>query len=198
MHLGLAGNEVDHASARGFTVRAQAPDVSQLAMEEAPFTVPLVLIDQAKNMVTHIINTLKQALKSASWISSSIRSDAINTLDYLKTYLSLSRQQETLNDLVDSENIADLVGTMIAYAAFASLSPQHKNETLAGLSMSSEQLFFINHCVKWCSQYRTSGRRYAPYRSRCIVPLMNMPEFSRAFGCATGTPMNPQEKCTFW
>ncbi|KAL1479607.1 hypothetical protein MTO96_051720 [Rhipicephalus appendiculatus] len=112
--------------------------------------------------------------------------------------LSLRRQRDTLNDILDSENIADLVGTVIAYAAFAALSPQEKNETLAGLDMSSEQLFFVNHCVKWCSGYRTSGRRYAPYRSRCIVPLMNMPEFSRAFGCGPGTPMNPTEKCTFW
>ncbi|XP_049268845.1 uncharacterized protein LOC125757358 [Rhipicephalus sanguineus] len=37
-HAGLAGNEAAHASARGFTVRAQASDMSQLATEEAPFT----------------------------------------------------------------------------------------------------------------------------------------------------------------
>lgn len=37
-HAGLAGNEAAHACARGFTVRAQASDVSDLATEEAPFT----------------------------------------------------------------------------------------------------------------------------------------------------------------
>ncbi|XP_075729029.1 neprilysin-1-like [Rhipicephalus microplus] len=297
--------------------------------------VPLAAVDQAKIMVSQIVNAFKNAIRSGSWISSSTRSDAINTLNYLKPYvgspgrrlepgfveqvykqypdapldrlfptwikalslsshdiwidptyplyndseinayysrtensitiptaimqsplmysygplalnygslgmiiahelmhafdvegikrqywptkdrqeytrralclrrshksvLSLSRQHDTLNDILDSENIADLVGTVIAYAAFAALSPQEKNETLAGLDMSPDQLFFVSHCVKWCSTYRTSGRRYAPYRSRCLVPLMNMPEFSRAFGCSSGTPMNPPVKCTFW
>lgn len=37
-HAGLAGNEAAHASARGFTVRAHASDVSQFATNEAPFT----------------------------------------------------------------------------------------------------------------------------------------------------------------
>ncbi|KAL1444082.1 hypothetical protein MTO96_045685 [Rhipicephalus appendiculatus] len=37
-----------------------------------------------------------------------------------KSVLSLSGQQETLNDTVDSENLAELVGTMVAYAAYSS------------------------------------------------------------------------------
>ncbi|KAH7958815.1 hypothetical protein HPB49_005430 [Dermacentor silvarum] len=99
---------------------------------------------------------------------------------------------------MDSENLADWVGTITAYAAFAALSPSESNVTLAGLDMSAERLFYVNHCVTWCHQYSTLTGNYAPYRSRCIVPLMNMPEFSRAFGCAPGEPMNPRNKCTFW
>ncbi|KAH7957417.1 hypothetical protein HPB52_018727 [Rhipicephalus sanguineus] len=105
---------------------------------------------------------------------------------------------QAFNDTVDSENLADLVGTTIAYAAFASLSEKYKSEKLVGFNMTSEQLFFVNHCVKWCAHLSKSTERYAPFRSRCIVPLMNMPEFSRAFGCSAGTRMNPREKCTFW
>ncbi|KAH8039363.1 hypothetical protein HPB51_005693 [Rhipicephalus microplus] len=112
--------------------------------------------------------------------------------------LSLSRQQDTLDDVTDSENLCDLVGTMVAYAAYSSLPENFKSETLAGLNASSEQLFFISHCLKWCAQLSKPPRRYAPFRSRCIVPLMNMPEFSSAFNCAPGSPMNPQNKCTFW
>ncbi|XP_049276140.1 endothelin-converting enzyme homolog [Rhipicephalus sanguineus] len=112
--------------------------------------------------------------------------------------LSLSRRQEILNDTVDSENLADLVGTRIAYTAFTSLSAEYEAETLAGLNMSAKQLFFINHCAKWCAQHSIPGKRYAPYRSRCIVPLMNMPEFSWTFGCPAGAPMNPHNKCEFW
>ncbi|KAL1477541.1 hypothetical protein MTO96_035661 [Rhipicephalus appendiculatus] len=103
-----------------------------------------------------------------------------------------------LNDTVDSENLADLVGTRIAYTAFTTLSAQYVDETLAGLNMSAKQLFFINYCAKWCAQYSVPTERYAPFRSRCIVPLMNMPEFSWTFGCAAGAPMNPHDKCEFW
>ncbi|KAH7957264.1 hypothetical protein HPB52_016842 [Rhipicephalus sanguineus] len=62
--------------------------------------------------------------------------------------LSLSRQEEKLDDTTDSENLSDLVGTMVAYAAYSSLPEKYKSETLAGLNTSSEQLFFISHCLK--------------------------------------------------
>ncbi|XP_065289075.1 uncharacterized protein [Dermacentor albipictus] len=115
-----------------------------------------------------------------------------------RSVLPSRARQEVINDTADSENLADLVGTMTAYAAFTSLSPSQRNVTLAGLDMSAERLFFVNHCVKWCNKYSFSKTPYAPHRSRCIVPLMNMPEFSRAYGCAVGQPMNPQKKCSFW
>ncbi|XP_065289066.1 uncharacterized protein [Dermacentor albipictus] len=115
-----------------------------------------------------------------------------------RSVLSFSARQEVLNDTADSENMADLVGAMTAYATYASLPPAQANVTLAGLDMSAERLFFINYCVMWCHEYGASHVRYAPDRSRCIVPLMNMPEFASAFGCAVGEPMNPRKKCNFW
>ncbi|XP_065289060.1 neprilysin-1-like isoform X2 [Dermacentor albipictus] len=115
-----------------------------------------------------------------------------------RSVLSFSARREALNDTVDSENMADLVGAMTAYATFASLPPAQANVTLVGLDMSAERLFFVNHCVMWCHEYGTSHVSYAPDRSRCIVPLMNMPEFASAFGCALGEPMNPRKKCNFW
>ncbi|KAL1479049.1 hypothetical protein MTO96_034844 [Rhipicephalus appendiculatus] len=106
--------------------------------------------------------------------------------------------QEILNDTVDSENLADFVGTRTAYDAFASLPEKYKSVKLADFNMTSEQLFFVSHCRKWCAQLSETTEPYAPFRSRCIVPLRNMPEFSRAFGCSAGTYMNPHQKCTFW
>ncbi|KAL1484191.1 hypothetical protein MTO96_032724 [Rhipicephalus appendiculatus] len=115
-----------------------------------------------------------------------------------KSILSAIGHHEALNDTADSENLADIVGTVIAYAAFDSLPPKNKRGILAGIDMSPEQLFFINYCVKWCAEHSTQPPNYAPFRSRCIVPLMNMPEFSTAFRCAAGSPMNPRKKCTIW
>ncbi|KAH6932392.1 hypothetical protein HPB50_005235 [Hyalomma asiaticum] len=115
-----------------------------------------------------------------------------------RSVLSMTSHPDSLNDNVDSENIADFVGAMLAYKAFSSLPPNHRNVKLAGLNLTSEQLFFISHCLKWCADKSVPTARYAPYRSRCIVPLRNMPEFSSAFNCKTGTIMNPQQKCSFW
>ncbi|KAH7956735.1 neprilysin-1-like [Rhipicephalus sanguineus] len=107
-------------------------------------------------------------------------------------------RQAALNDTIDSENVADLVGTRLAHAAFASLPPAERNVRLPGLNLTAEHLFFIGHCAKWCQSHRVIREDYAPGRSRCIVPLMNMAEFSDAFGCAPQAPMNPPKKCTFW
>ncbi|KAL1448782.1 hypothetical protein MTO96_044001 [Rhipicephalus appendiculatus] len=105
-------------------------------------------------------------------------------------------QQVALNQ-TDSENLADLVGTALAHTAFSSLPLSERNVTLPGLNFTAEHLFFISYCAKWCQSQRVQTI-YAPGRSRCIVPLMNMAEFSDAFGCAPGTPMNPPKKCSFW
>ncbi|KAL1475813.1 hypothetical protein MTO96_037007 [Rhipicephalus appendiculatus] len=115
-----------------------------------------------------------------------------------KSILSLSDQQETLNATLDSEQLADFVGLVVAYAAYSSLPQKYKDVKLATLDMSAEQLFFINACVKWCAKVTVLSDVHAPSPARCLVPAMNMPEFSRAFGCAPGTPMNPHKKCTFW
>ncbi|XP_075744112.1 neprilysin-1 [Rhipicephalus microplus] len=175
--------------------------------------------------------------------------------------LSLSGQHETLNDTVDSENLADLVGTMVAYAAYSSSPQKYKDVKLVNLDISTERLFFINHCVKcWrrepvtlCSTTSSTRRiwlillaprvfyvafttlplvqwdvtlpgvkrtaehlffigycikvcvsryvvieKYTPDPSRCIVPIMNMAEFSDAFECAPGSRMDPSKKCAFW
>ncbi|KAL1421108.1 hypothetical protein MTO96_023460 [Rhipicephalus appendiculatus] len=115
-----------------------------------------------------------------------------------KSVLSLSGQEETLSEEVDGENLADLVGTKMAYDAFEYLLSEQRDQNLAGINMSVQQLFFFNHCAKWCSEDSSKEPPNVPPRARCIVPLMNMREFSSAYGCAARTPMNPPEKCTFW
>ncbi|XP_037517636.1 endothelin-converting enzyme 1 [Rhipicephalus sanguineus] len=97
----------------------------------------------------------------------------------------------------DPENLADFSGAPLAYDAFQSLPSRRRALTVAGFG--SEQLFFIGHCVKWCRSltlHRSEG--YARGRSRCIVPLMHMPQFSVAFRCSANDYMNPERKCSFW
>ncbi|XP_077508713.1 neprilysin-2-like [Amblyomma americanum] len=115
-----------------------------------------------------------------------------------KVALGPTARHAVLNDTVDSENLADLVGAMNAYAAFTALSEDRRCARLPDLNLTAERLFFVGLCAKWCAHEEEKRKRYAPGRSRCIVPLMNMPEFSAAFSCEPNTPMNPANKCAFW
>ncbi|KAH8027272.1 hypothetical protein HPB51_003779 [Rhipicephalus microplus] len=108
------------------------------------------------------------------------------------------KARQELSNFYDSENLADLVGVKIAYDGFSSLPRSQRTRILSGTNITAERLYFISHCVKWCREVQFGSGRYAPDRSRCIVPLMNMPEFSKAFECAAGDLMNPTEKCGFW
>ncbi|XP_075744544.1 endothelin-converting enzyme homolog [Rhipicephalus microplus] len=118
--------------------------------------------------------------------------------DSHKTVETRRARQADLDAIIVSENLADIVGVAIAHAAFASLPLAERNVTLPGLNLTAEHLFFISHCAKWCESERVIVERYAPGRSRLIVPLMNMAAFSEAFQCAPNTPMNPSKKCSFW
>ncbi|KAH6933923.1 hypothetical protein HPB50_018845 [Hyalomma asiaticum] len=107
-------------------------------------------------------------------------------------------RQEVIDHVRDSESLADFVGIRTAFRAFNSLPECQRNMKLPGIDMTAERLFFVNHCAKLCEDQAGGSVRYAPARSRCIVPIMNMPEFSDAFKCSLGTPMNPLKKCDFW
>ncbi|XP_070389842.1 neprilysin-2-like isoform X2 [Dermacentor albipictus] len=115
-----------------------------------------------------------------------------------KAAKKMKARQALLDDTLDSENLADFAGTATAYAAYASLPALQRNLKLPGLNLRADHLFFVAHCAKWCENVDDASARYAAGRSRCIVPLSNMVEFSDAFGCAPGTPMNPPKKCVFW
>ncbi|KAL1421099.1 hypothetical protein MTO96_023453 [Rhipicephalus appendiculatus] len=51
-----------------------------------------------------------------------------------KAAAAMKARQAVINDTADSENLADLVGTVLAHAAFASLPPVERNVTLPGLN----------------------------------------------------------------
>ncbi|XP_075744555.1 neprilysin-1-like [Rhipicephalus microplus] len=107
-------------------------------------------------------------------------------------------RQAHIDSAIDSENLADFAGVLATYKAFSSLPDNQRSLTLAGLNISADGLFFIGYCISFCAHLSRSGPRYAPFRYRCNVPLMNMPEFSHAFGCSADKFMNPTNKCTFW
>jgi endothelin-converting enzyme/putative endopeptidase len=105
------------------------------------------------------------------------------------------------------ENTADNGGMRLAYIAFLARAAQedidlNKKSTDGYTSM---QQFFIGFGQDWCAQWRPELERliattdpHAPDRFRANGVLVNMPEFSKAFGCKTGQPMAAAKTCRVW
>jgi predicted metalloendopeptidase len=100
--------------------------------------------------------------------------------------------------LTEGENIADLGGLKIAYAALqkalARRPPQERSQKIDGLT--PEQRFFIGYAQSWREKTRPEALKlliqsdpHSPPEYRVNGPVSNLPEFSRAFGIAPGAPM---------
>ncbi|PYP17889.1 MAG: peptidase M13 [Gemmatimonadetes bacterium] len=93
------------------------------------------------------------------------------------------------------EDIADLGGLKVAYAAFQrALARGARPHDIDGLS--PEQRFFLAWAQIWRSKATDQYLRnqvtvdpHAPARWRVMGPLSNLPEFARAFHCQEGTAM---------
>ena len=93
------------------------------------------------------------------------------------------------------ENIADLGGLSIAYAALQkSMVGKPRPALIDG--MTPEQRFFLAWAQIWRQNITPQNQRqliltdsHSPGRWRTNGPLSNMPEFAAAFGCKAGDPM---------
>ncbi len=86
------------------------------------------------------------------------------------------------------QNVADLSGLELAWAAYAKADPQAKG--------ADQQHFFRGWARLWPQQLSTRAATvhaataaYAPGQSRTNGPLMQLPAFGPAFGCKAGNAM---------
>src|SRR5260370_5426367 len=92
-------------------------------------------------------------------------------------------------ELTQGENIADLGGIKLAYAALQKAldkNPQAREQKIDGLT--PEQRFFLSFAAIWKSKQRDQDLKlrfntdpHSPARYRVDVPLSNLPEFQNAF-----------------
>jgi putative endopeptidase len=104
------------------------------------------------------------------------------------------------------ENIADLGGIAVAYAALQkSLAGKPRPPRIDGFT--PEQRFFLGWAQVWRGLTRPEMRRtlaltnpHSPDAWRVNGPLSNLAEFARAFGCRAGDPMvRPDSlRATIW
>lgn len=102
------------------------------------------------------------------------------------------------------ENIADLGGLTMAYVAYQkSLEGKSKPANIDGFT--PEQRFFLGWAQVWAGKYtpeaerqQVLGNSHSLPRWRVNGPVSNMPQFSEAFGCKTGSQMIRTDSCRIW
>ncbi|KAA0251949.1 M13 family metallopeptidase [Acidobacteria bacterium ACD] len=94
------------------------------------------------------------------------------------------------------ENVSDLGGLKVAYAALAKALGKDPLEAPAVDGFSPAQRFFLSYAGVWRNNIREEALRvrlntdsHSPGRFRVVGPLSALPEFHRAFGCAAGNAM---------
>lgn len=102
------------------------------------------------------------------------------------------------------ENIADLGGLKLAFAAYRAMRAGAAEVAVAG-GFTEDQQFFLAHGQAWCGNSREESTRmlaqvdsHSPPRFRVNGPLTNLPEFGEAFKCAVGSPLRPAKTCSVW
>jgi predicted metalloendopeptidase len=107
--------------------------------------------------------------------------------------------------LTAGENIADVGGVKLGYAALVSWERAHPEARRHVEGFTDEQLFFLGYAQAWCEKespesLATHARTdpHSPARWRVNGPMVDVPAFATAFRCAAGTPMNTGKTCAVW
>jgi putative endopeptidase len=105
--------------------------------------------------------------------------------------------QHVNGELTQGENIADLGGVKLAYAALQKAlekNPQERDQKIDELT--PEQRFFLSYASIWRSKIRDEALKlrlntdpHSPDRFRVNGPLSNLPEFQKAFNIPQGSKM---------
>ncbi|XP_031550822.1 endothelin-converting enzyme 1-like [Actinia tenebrosa] len=141
------------------------------------------------------------------WSNSSIENFERLAKCFVDQYSNFTYEGTNLNgETVLGEVIADNGGVEISFKAYKLWVKAHGQEPmLPGINLSHEQMFFLSYAQIFCASYsKGSAARMISYARHPINPLrvkgvmVNSHEFSRAYNCPVGSPMNPAKKCKIW
>ncbi len=119
---------------------------------------------------------------------------AQRVVDQFNGYTVLDGEAHVNGQLTLGENIADLGGLTVAYAAMEKALGNKPRTKIDGFT--PEQRFFLAWAQIWRGLQRPEAELqqiktnpHSPGNWRVDGPLSNMPEFRKAWGCSDGDPM---------
>jgi putative endopeptidase len=108
-------------------------------------------------------------------------------------------------ELTSGENIADIGGVKLGYAALVAWKKSHGGIGRYVAGFTDEKLYFLGYAQGWCSketpEYLEMLARtnpHAPPRWRVDGPMADNPTFGEAFQCKEGARMRPGKVCSVW
>lgn len=121
----------------------------------------------------------------------------------------VSRTKYTNASGIMHDMLADVGGVNASFNAYRAWLEMHPNEEitlpwLKGMVMPfapPDQMFFILQGQLWCHNHPAasidlSGGGHPFQYHRVNIPVMNSPDFAKAFQCEKGSRMNPINKCS--
>ncbi|KAH6937655.1 hypothetical protein HPB50_003550 [Hyalomma asiaticum] len=88
--------------------------------------------------------------------------------------------------------------TLSMQLALGSLLAMQQGRALIGDSShtkAAQRTLMRRFCLLSCGSSQDNEEMVLDARSRCLVPLVGLPEFAEAFNCPVGTVMNPKISC---
>ncbi|XP_054713585.1 endothelin-converting enzyme 1-like [Uloborus diversus] len=116
--------------------------------------------------------------------------------------------KRVLGNVTYSEDLPDYIGMTLTQKLIEKylLEDERAYEfTLPSLNFTTRQLLFLSMAQMWCTVRSTENEQlhyetdiHTPPNFRIIGMMQNSEEFSKAFFCSPGRPMNPHLKCSFF
>ncbi|XP_023034656.1 endothelin-converting enzyme 1-like [Drosophila willistoni] len=130
-------------------------------------------------------------------------------VNHFNNYLIPEINRTINGEKTKNENIADNGGLRQSLSAYRNFIKNKinmpKSEQMPGMDHSPEQLFFLGFAQFFCSAYKMTdywnelSDEHPTNKFRVIGALRNNGDFSTAYNCPLGSPMNPKtEKCHIW
>lgn len=138
-------------------------------------------------------------------------------VNHYKNYSIPEINRNINGNMTKDENIADGGGLRMAFMAYrrhikeltknseTSMTNFYKEETMPGLELTPEQLFFLSSAQLWCSSYKEAhyweelSDEHTIDKYRVLGIVSNNEEFAKAFNCPKNSKMNPSaDKCEIW